>query len=115
MHNYRHGCSDFYHVCLMRPLSLEIKACPNEIADCQWLDLDEYEKMTTSEINKYFVHKYKEYLATGVAIQANPVLSYDRKSMNNIYSAACQVSTPMQHKQSLSASSNKESPSLVRE
>ncbi|RUS78072.1 hypothetical protein EGW08_014152 [Elysia chlorotica] len=87
MHNYRHGCSDFYHVCLMKPLSLEIKPCPQEIAACQWLDLDEFERVTTSDINKYFVQKYRDYLATGIAIQARPVLSYDRKSMNNIYSA----------------------------
>lgn len=107
MHNYRHGCSDFYHVCLMKPLSLEIKPCPNEIAACEWMDLDEYEKLTTSEINKYFVKKYREYMATGLAIQAVPVLSYDRKSMNSIYSAG-QIVTQNHHTESSNPSNSKD-------
>ncbi|XP_059144602.1 uncharacterized protein LOC131931784 isoform X2 [Physella acuta] len=87
LHNYRHGCSDFYHVCLMRPLTTEIKACPVEIQDCQWMDLNEYENLDgTSDVNRFFVQKYREMISTGYGIAAGTVLSYDKKSLNTVYS-----------------------------
>ena len=37
MHNFRYGCSDFYFVCHLRPLTREIKIDESEIADCRWM------------------------------------------------------------------------------
>lgn len=36
------GKNDLYFLCLVRPTSFEINACENEIADCQWMDVEEY-------------------------------------------------------------------------
>lgn len=41
-HGYRFGKSDFYFVCRLTPLSHEIEADPNEIADARWMPVDEY-------------------------------------------------------------------------
>ena len=38
-HGFRHGCSDFYFVCVMRALTTEIKPCAHEISACQWMDV----------------------------------------------------------------------------
>ncbi|GFO15071.1 nudix hydrolase 8-like [Plakobranchus ocellatus] len=112
MHNYRHGCSDFYYVCLLRPLSLEIKPCPNEIAECKWLDLDEYEAITPSDINKYFVQKYREYIATGMAIKGKKVLSYNKKSVNSVYSA-CEIFDNLDNQQNIQTSSKEVSTNVA--
>ncbi|KAF0297170.1 Nudix hydrolase 2 [Amphibalanus amphitrite] len=37
MHGAAHGCSDFYFICVMQPLSTEIRMCPRELADCRWM------------------------------------------------------------------------------
>lgn len=87
MHKYRFGCSDMYFVCLMKPLSLEINSCPNEIAECKWMDLDEYENgEDISDVNKFFVQAYKEMAINGKSFQAHDVRSYDNKSLNKVYS-----------------------------
>jgi ADP-ribose pyrophosphatase YjhB (NUDIX family) len=31
LHNFRYGCSDWYFVCLMKPITEDIKPCPHEI------------------------------------------------------------------------------------
>ncbi|XP_005097225.1 nudix hydrolase 8 [Aplysia californica] len=88
LHNYRFGLSDFYFVCLMRSLSSEIKACPNEIAECEWMDLEDYENYEKiSDVNRFFVQQYREIVASGNAITPHDVRSYDRISWNKVYSA----------------------------
>lgn len=63
MHNFRYGCSDFYFVCHLRPLTKEIKIDESEIADCRWMKVDEYlEKQAPTAMNKHFVQCYKDYL-----------------------------------------------------
>ena len=37
MHGSAHGCSDFYFICLMRPLSTQIRMCTRELTDCRWM------------------------------------------------------------------------------
>lgn len=41
-HQYRHGKSDIYFVCRMRPLSTEITIDPTEISKARWMPVDEY-------------------------------------------------------------------------
>jgi len=63
MHNFRYGCSDFYFVCHLRPLTKDIKIDESEIADCRWMKVDEYlEKQAPTAMNKHFVQCYKDYL-----------------------------------------------------
>ena len=38
-HNYRFRCSDFYFICLMRPLTDDITQCQHEISKCKWMDV----------------------------------------------------------------------------
>lgn len=42
MLNFRFGCSDMYFICHLKPLNQDIDIEPKEIADAQWMDLDEY-------------------------------------------------------------------------
>jgi len=89
MHGYRHGCSDIYFVCVMKPLTQEIDSCPNEIAECKWMELDDYENYLTenniSHVNQYFVKQYKNISETGYSLAPHNVLSYDKKSINVVY------------------------------
>jgi len=41
-HGYQFGKSDFYFVCRLKPLSLEIHADPGEIHEALWMDVEEY-------------------------------------------------------------------------
>jgi len=41
-HGYRHGKSDIYFVCRMRPLSSTIAFDTEEIAECLWMPVDEF-------------------------------------------------------------------------
>ncbi|KAH9503889.1 nudix (nucleoside diphosphate linked moiety X)-type motif 8 [Bulinus truncatus] len=86
MHKYRHGCSDFYYACLLKPLSTDIKACPQEIEECKWMKLDEYSSLENiSEVNKYFVKRYREIISTGKGITHNSVVSLDKQSVHSVY------------------------------
>ena len=44
---FRFDCSDFYFICVMRPLSEDIDHCPQEIAQCRWLDVSIYSELLT--------------------------------------------------------------------
>lgn len=41
-HQYRHGKSDIYFVCRLKPLSAEITIDPIEISEARWMPVDEY-------------------------------------------------------------------------
>lgn len=41
-HQYRHGKSDIYFVCRLKPLSTEITIDPTEISEARWMPVDEY-------------------------------------------------------------------------
>jgi 8-oxo-dGTP pyrophosphatase MutT (NUDIX family) len=41
-HGYRHGKSDIYFICRLRPTSFEIKPDPTEIDECLWMKVSEY-------------------------------------------------------------------------
>ena len=42
-HNYKYGCSDFYFVSLMRPITEHIVKGDNEIALCKWMDVSVFD------------------------------------------------------------------------
>jgi len=63
MHNFRYGCSDFYFICHLRPITKEIKIDESEILDCCWMKVDDYlENQAPTAMNKHFVQCYKDYL-----------------------------------------------------
>lgn len=41
-HGYRHGKSDIYFVCRLKPLSFEIERDETEISECFWMPVEEY-------------------------------------------------------------------------
>ncbi|CAJ1954666.1 unnamed protein product [Cylindrotheca closterium] len=41
-HGLKFGKSDLYYVCLLRPKSLEIEACPVEVSAAIWMPIDEF-------------------------------------------------------------------------
>lgn len=87
-HGYRHGLSDFYFICLLRPTSETIKKCDQEIHDARWMDLEDYEKdPTLTDLNKFVVNCYKEMQATGVSVQGIPVKKYVGDGHNFVYKA----------------------------
>ena len=43
-HNFHFGNSDLYMICVMRPLTHEIKKCNNEISNCCWMDVSDIEE-----------------------------------------------------------------------
>ncbi|KAJ8957364.1 hypothetical protein NQ318_004843 [Aromia moschata] len=64
----RHGhwgmfkCSDIYIVVSLKPMSEKIEMCEREIAECKWMDIEEYlNHPHVSEHNRFFLQKYSEY------------------------------------------------------
>lgn len=41
-HGYRHGKSDIYFVCRLRPISFDICHDPEEIAECLWMPVEDF-------------------------------------------------------------------------
>lgn len=85
-HNYRYACSDLYFICVLHPLSEEIRSCPREISKCQWMDLDEYiNNPHVSDANKYFAESYKKQQANKMCIRPSHIWNYSKTVKNNIY------------------------------
>ncbi|KAG5870511.1 hypothetical protein JTB14_004003 [Gonioctena quinquepunctata] len=61
-HNGMFGCSDIYTVISLKPLSEIIQKCEREIAQCEWMAIDEYlNHPQVHDLNRFFVQKYLEY------------------------------------------------------
>ncbi|XP_071850118.1 uncharacterized protein [Apostichopus japonicus] len=61
--NFRYKQSDFYFVCLLKPLTETIKHCRAEIAACQWMDMDDFlANDEVYQLNKKVVLLYREKL-----------------------------------------------------
>ncbi|XP_056003054.1 nucleoside diphosphate-linked moiety X motif 6-like [Ostrea edulis] len=87
-HNFRFGCSDWYFVCLMKALTNEIKHCPQEIAECKWISLEEYLAYPDlTDANRFFVQCFLNLQKNGnLTISKTLVDSWNKKFTNNIYS-----------------------------
>ena len=44
-HDTSFGQSDLYYICRLKPTTFEICACPDEIAECEWKNVEELLKM----------------------------------------------------------------------
>jgi len=70
MHGSAHGCSDFYFICVLRPLSQEINMCTRELTDCRWMPIAEYAgHADVHALNKKFINKYLDSRRHGTALQ----------------------------------------------
>ncbi|XP_062583042.1 nucleoside diphosphate-linked moiety X motif 6-like [Saccostrea cucullata] len=87
-HNFRFGCSDWYFVCLMKAVTTEIKHCPQEIAECKWISVDEYiADPNLTAANRFFAECYLNHQKNGNrTISPSLVDSWNKKFKNNIYS-----------------------------
>ena len=55
-HGYRHGKSDIYFVCRLRPLSTQITMQAEEIQECLWMPVDDFlGSDSVAEFNKWIV------------------------------------------------------------
>lgn len=70
---YNFGRNDIYFVCLLEPSTTEINIDEVEIAECKWVDVDEWAKhefkigtqQLICRIAQEIIHKYKENQAEG--------------------------------------------------
>lgn len=64
-HQFRFGRSDLYIVCRLKPLTNQLRADPNEIEECRWMDISEYLK---SPYVGLFNRKIVEYALKGATL-----------------------------------------------
>ena len=85
-HNYRHGQSDIYFVCHLKPLTHKIKPCPHEIAASQWMDLDTFESHpAVSTMNRYIVESFRNNLMCKNSLLPRKVNSHDKPGEEHLY------------------------------
>jgi len=64
------GCSDFYSVCVLRPLTRDIVACRTELQDCQWMKISEFlVHQDVNRNNRFFVERYLQAQKQGKFIE----------------------------------------------
>ncbi|XP_014667262.1 PREDICTED: nudix hydrolase 8-like [Priapulus caudatus] len=89
LHEFRFGCSDFYFVCLMRPLNDVdgIHTQAQEIAACRWIDLDEYLEMKdVAPVNRFVAQAYRRQQELGCGIRSSFITSRAFHKQNRVYS-----------------------------
>lgn len=60
-HNMQFDCSNMYIILNLKPLTNEISKCDREIADCQWMKVDEFlVHPHVHEFNKTILNAYFE-------------------------------------------------------
>lgn len=68
-HNGMFNCSDVYAVVSLRPLTDRIEMCERELADCRWMDVEEYlSHPHVHDLNRFPVRKYFELEKSDVRI-----------------------------------------------
>ena len=82
-HGVNHGRSDFYFICLLRPLSQEIRIQQEEIEECLWMPVEEYlAHECTSTFNGYVVRTALN--GRGLAQQTpEPAATYELLSLDD--------------------------------
>lgn len=71
-HGAGFGCSDIYVVVAMRPETEEIRKCEREIADCKWMDLEDFlTHPNVHETNRNFLRTYLKQRKEGIRISCH--------------------------------------------
>lgn len=78
-HGAGFGCSDIYVVIAMKPETEDIKKCDREIADCKWMDLDDFlSNANVHETNRNFLRTYlnlkKQGQQIGCRDEVHPII-----------------------------------------
>ncbi|XP_071789795.1 uncharacterized protein [Asterias amurensis] len=86
-HKYKFNQSDIYFVCHMRALTNEIKTCPHEIAECRWMNLDEYlVDPDVTNFNKEITKRYLQNQKSNQSIQPDQLWSTFSNAYQLMYS-----------------------------
>lgn len=66
------GCSDIYFVISLKALSNKINKCDREIAECRWMDIDEYlNHPNVHELNKFIVKEFLHHKKLNIKIDCH--------------------------------------------
>lgn len=85
-HNAMFDCSDMYIIVSLKPLSENIEKCEREIAECKWMDIDEYlQHPDVHELNRFFVHKYLDYVKKNIKIECTHGIHQILKKTYTLY------------------------------
>lgn len=74
-HGYRFGKSDIYFVCRLSPVTQEIQAQQDEIAECLWMPVDEY--MASEHVGAFNRHIVQVALDQRALLVPSSVEGYD--------------------------------------
>lgn len=97
-HGAGFGCSDIYVVIAMRPETQEIKKCEREIADCKWMQFEEFlSNENVHETNRNFLRTYLSLKKQGIQIgcrdETHPIIK--RKYQIYDISNASGINSPL--------------------
>ncbi|XP_067140399.1 uncharacterized protein [Centruroides vittatus] len=88
-HHHKHifECSDIYFVCHMKPIGGCIKKCTNEIAECRWMDINDFQSHLddVSHMNQFVMKCFLEIQKNEASIAITPVLSFAKTHYQNVY------------------------------
>ncbi|KAG8200207.1 hypothetical protein JTE90_024986 [Oedothorax gibbosus] len=87
-HHHKHifDCSDIYVVCHLKPLSQAIEKSNDEIAKCEWMDIETYRiHPQVTDFNRFIMNAFLESQRLGTSINASPVISFRKDCYNKVY------------------------------
>lgn len=71
-HHGMFGCSDIYVVVNLRALTAVIEKCEREIAECRWMDVEEYlSHPHVHELNRFFVDRFLHHKKHNIKIDCH--------------------------------------------
>ncbi|GFY46162.1 nudix hydrolase 8 [Trichonephila inaurata madagascariensis] len=87
-HHHKHifHCSDVYVVCHLNPINETIEKSKDEIAKCEWMDIETYRNHPdVTEFNKFIMNAFLESQHLKTCIGASSILSYRKDCYNKVY------------------------------
>ncbi|XP_015909966.1 uncharacterized protein [Parasteatoda tepidariorum] len=87
-HHHQHifNCSDIYVVCYLRPLNLNIIKSKDEIAKCEWMNVETYRTHPeVTDFNRFIMNTFLESQNMKHAIISSPILSYKKDRYDKVY------------------------------
>lgn len=85
-HGAQFHCSDIYNVFSLKAVTTDIKKSEQEIAMCQWMNIEEYLKHPhVHDLNRFVVQKYLEYKSKDIKISCKHGIHQLLKKPYTIY------------------------------
>ncbi|XP_055943440.1 nucleoside diphosphate-linked moiety X motif 6-like [Argiope bruennichi] len=87
-HHHKHifSCSDIYIVCHLKPVNETITKSNEEIAKCEWMDIETYRNHPeVTEFNRFIMDAFLESQRLKTSIAASSVLSFRKDCYNKVY------------------------------